>query len=351
MNFEELGNKYNYEWSNILGAQQKSAENKKIIFDALVSHGMPAFSNDMDLVLFGSIARNECTAASDVDWTLLIDGQSNPYHDNIGRIVRKKLSESSLIDPSPSGLFGQLTFSHDLIHFIGGQEDTNFNITRRILLLLESEPIIARADEEQSNIAYDRVVRGILESYISNDSAFHSHHSKKDNVPRFLLNDIVRFWRTMCVDFAYKQREQDGQKWALRNIKLRMSRKLIFIKGLLMCAAFYKEKDISQLDLIKKLYKIVASPALEFVTGELIRYKIDNKLVIQLLNCYDAFLDLLNDEALREHIKNLSMKEVYDDSKFLKARKNANSFQQALTQIFFYENTPLKEFTITYGVF
>ncbi|HEX5155147.1 MAG TPA: hypothetical protein VFW07_27075, partial [Parafilimonas sp.] len=135
MNFEEFGNKHGCRWLNIAGARQKTAENKQIIFDTLVSHGMPAFSNDMDLVLFGSIARNECTLASDADWTLLIDGQSNPNHDSIGRIVRKKLSESSLIDPSPSGLFGQLTFSHDLIHFIGGEEDTNFNITRRILLL------------------------------------------------------------------------------------------------------------------------------------------------------------------------------------------------------------------------
>ncbi|HMG69176.1 MAG TPA: nucleotidyltransferase domain-containing protein [Chitinophagaceae bacterium] len=32
------------------------------------------FSSDVDLVVFGSIARNECTIGSDVDWTLLIDG-------------------------------------------------------------------------------------------------------------------------------------------------------------------------------------------------------------------------------------------------------------------------------------
>jgi hypothetical protein len=42
----------------------------------------------------------------------------------------------------------------------------------------------------------------------------------------FSLNDIVRFWRTMAVDFASKQRDRAGEEWGLRNAKLRMSRKL-----------------------------------------------------------------------------------------------------------------------------
>src|SRR6266704_218354 len=37
-------------------------------------------SSDASIVVFGSLARKEWTAKSDVDWTMLIDGQADPQH-------------------------------------------------------------------------------------------------------------------------------------------------------------------------------------------------------------------------------------------------------------------------------
>ncbi|HET7114954.1 MAG TPA: nucleotidyltransferase domain-containing protein [Hanamia sp.] len=156
MSIKEFSKQKGIALEEINSAKDKTADNKKLISDIILKDGVKPFDNDMDLVVFGSIARDECTGKSDVDWTLLLDGQSDPNDDETGRYIKKKMAETKLADPSPSGLFGQITFSHDLIHYIGGEDDTNFNLSRRILLLLESERIDLGESADSSGTAYSR---------------------------------------------------------------------------------------------------------------------------------------------------------------------------------------------------
>jgi predicted nucleotidyltransferase len=162
-------------------------------------------SEDTSVVVFGSLAREEWTSKSDLDWTYLIDGGANSDHLKISQKIQRLLKEEGYVEPGPTGTFGNMAFSHDVIHQIGGQNDTNRNTTQRVLLLLESCPIGKRTE------AYERVIRGVINRYLEEDVHPLTRDAKRYRVPRFLLNDIVRFWRTMAVDFASKQRDRAGE--------------------------------------------------------------------------------------------------------------------------------------------
>src|SRR5262249_1368212 len=137
---------------------------------------------------------------SDIDWTLLVDGMVDLQHFDDMLEIQKYVADVEQRKPGREGTFGGLTISHDLIHKIGGEDDTNRNTTQRILLLLESRAIHRTA-------AYERVVKGVLSRYTHEDYGL-LHSAGPYSVPRFLLNDIARYWRTVAVDFAYKQRER-----------------------------------------------------------------------------------------------------------------------------------------------
>src|SRR6266581_889185 len=72
-------------------------------------------SSDTSLVVFGSVARQEVTSGSDLDWILLIDGQSFPEHKEQEREIERTLLSKGFIEPGKSGVFGRMVGSHDLV--------------------------------------------------------------------------------------------------------------------------------------------------------------------------------------------------------------------------------------------
>ena len=86
--------------------------------DSLLSAKIPKYtSEDTGLVVFGSLAREEWTSGSDLDWTYLIDGQANSDHLRIVQAIQNVLKEDPRFKaPGATETFGNMTFSHDLIH-------------------------------------------------------------------------------------------------------------------------------------------------------------------------------------------------------------------------------------------
>jgi len=228
-------------------------------------------------------------------------------------------------------------------------------------LLLESTPIGAHSARER--------VRAIIQRYLDEEPHLIERRSKRFKVPRFLLNDIVRFWRTMAVDFASKQRDRGGSGWGLRNAKLRMSRKLIFVSGLLACFSCNldeqlqtkiridsdecDEKSARRLNLAhleNHILEYVRSTPLDFAARAALAYGIQAEVAKDFFSAYDDFLGLVADPEKRKHLKTLTAQNSREDVVFGQVRDFSDRFAGAVDQIFF-KNANLKLLTQKYGVF
>ena len=163
----------------------------------------------------------------------------------------------------------------------------------------------------------------------------------------------------MCVDFAYKDWEQAGKKWALRNIKLRMSRKLLFVAGLLTVFSCFQNADLRPADYPGEDYLLkLQNHLLSFVHAtplNIIVWTFDNlglrEESVELLGHYEQFLTRIDDKAIRAHLTELNEEEVYGDETFLACREISHKLQKVLRRVCFEAESPLREFTCEYGVF
>lgn len=209
----------------MLAARLKTHEKLASLREQVDQNRLPECSS---LVMFGSWGRHELTSESDDDWGLLID-DPDPDLDLEGPAVCRALQHLREVfhekrAPGRQAYFGCAFRTQPLRDQIGLDEDDTRNLTRRMLLLLESAPV-TRSDIHRD--VQDRVLARYLE-----------YHRRGFRPPRFLLNDIIRYWRTICVDFEGKtaQDRREGaekDKFVMRNAKLRTSRKMLYLSGML----------------------------------------------------------------------------------------------------------------------
>lgn len=172
----------------------------------------------------GSLARGEVGRKSDLD--LFVTGDE-------GGQLRSRLCEYSLIaelihlnralsfpEFSNDGEYLKVCFIDDLKRKTGSPRDDSENLfTTRMLMLLESEPIVG------SDI-YERHLRAVLEHY------YRDNVGKASFRPLFLLNDILRYWRTLCLN--YEERRHDPAKpWRKKNVNLKFARMVTVFSSIL----------------------------------------------------------------------------------------------------------------------
>jgi predicted nucleotidyltransferase len=248
----------------------------------------------------GSFGRCEASRYSDLD--LFIVGKNDGKEGREGKegSLLKRLDEicikADLIEVTRE--LGIPEFSGDgryLVHYsvneftktLGTQEDDVTNtFTARLLLLLESCPIL----EEQ---AYSDITEDVIAAYWRD---YEDH--KGDFIPAFLANDILRLWRTFCVNYeARTARVPDVEKakGKLKNYKLKHSRLLTCYSGLLYLLAVYcMQHTVSPADAIGMIRR-TPTERLEWLLDQSHLSNAHDQ-IRQLLEKYECFLQATNVE-------------------------------------------------------
>ncbi len=155
------------------------------------------------------------------------------------------------------------------------------------------------------------------------------------------------------MDFAFKKQERAGKKWALRNAKLRMSRKLIFAAGLIMClscdqsliAKFSSESALDHLE------KCVRKSPLAIVAEAVSAIGTPVDTIQRMFNSYEGFLSLLADGEKRRALEDLPEAEKDEAPVYQEVRRLGKSFERALEDLFFEHDNNLYQLIKKYGVF
>lgn len=278
------------------------------------------------VVLFGSWGRAELTEHSDDDWALVVDsgGEDVGERQQLLSSVGDALGTGSAT-PGRTATFGEVVSAETLSARIGLESDSNLNLTRRMLLLLES---VAVAQPE----VHARAVRRVLGAYLDPTADGGDHRP-----PRFLLNDLIRYWRTVAVDFEGKHREADGdgpEKWVMRNAKLRLSRKVLFAGGLVPVLRCHEHEAAAMPEF---LVVQLAAPPTDRLAAAFLAAGTQGGLDVgaRTLAAYDRWIGLLGDADARAELRSLTRETRADSVLWYEVRDLGDRLQGGLLALLF----------------
>ncbi len=319
---EDLANRSADGFPHLLAARERTARGLEAARRRLAA--LPR-DDDAAVALFGSWGRAELTAGSDDDWLVLATGEPRdavaPGLDAVGAVLGR--------EPGTQAIFGQVAFCADLAGRIGLDEDTNRNLTRRMLLLLESVAVVGED-------AHRACVEHVLDGYLRGDA-------RSYRPPRFLLNDLIRYWRTITVDFVGKERAGGGEKGALRNLKLRLNRKVLFAGGLLPVLQCHR---LGAGAVRGELLRAFALPATDRLAEAFLEFDVDAG--VRALAAYDRWVGMLDDDETRAELAALTRDEGERNRAFRQARRHSDDLQNGLLALLF--ESPLLPLVREYGV-
>lgn len=173
----------------------------------------------------------------------------------------------------------------DLVGRLGQSDDDVSNaLTSRLLLLLEGRPLIG---EEVFASAVDTIIRSYWRDFPGRERNF---------APAFMSNDILRLWRTFCVNYEARTTvasEDKKLKRRVKNYKLKFSRLLTCYSALLSMLHTFDQSDtvtpddmktICSMSPLDRIFKLHAASSISAA----------RPFIDQIVSGYDKFLTVTN---------------------------------------------------------
>ncbi len=248
----------------LLSARASAQARLKQITNDLIGAN-EAFGQKACVYATGSFGRLEAGPESDLDLFIVTETDvKSPERALLNAVDEIKL-KSQLINAAEKndlGKFdggGRFLTSHTIDSFtkwLGSNEDDFRNtLTGRMLMLLESKPLIGDA-------IYRKTIDKVIEQYFRD---YPGH--EKEFVPSFLFNDIVRMWRTFCVNYEFNRKIGESRE-KIKNLKLKFSRMLTCYSGIVYLMAIYAREGRVQPGDVRAMIAISPTERLETIAAD-----------------------------------------------------------------------------------
>jgi len=251
----------------------------------------------------GSYGRCEASKYSDLD--LFIVGKTLVTKSSDGRTrnsrslsqIREIEVKAQLIkvarnfgfpEFSKDGKYLKFYSVHDFLDTLGTEDDDKENtFTARLLLLMES----CALTEDGVCGVYKEIAEQVIDKYWKD---YHDH--KNDFMPAFFTNDIIRLWRTFCVNYEARTKDGTPEEKAerkMKNYKLKHSRIMTCFSSILYLLAAYKKRGTVTADDAFNMFSLEPTRRIEHLIQD-DEISLARSALQMALEQYEAFLSTTN---------------------------------------------------------
>lgn len=272
----------------------------------------------------GSFARGEASVHSDLDLFIVgkvekrsgpvVRGLRNEPKRLLGRLdeicLKAELIEltkrSGIPEFSGDGEYLKHYSVEELTTSLGSsQDDATNTFTARLLLLLESTPLVGPT-------VYAEAVEEVIAEYWGD---FEDH--SKEFMPGFLANDVLRIWRTFCVNYEARTQKDPPEKKAkrkLKNYKLKHSRLLTCYSALLYLLFVYSREGTVDLQAAREMTKLSPTERVEWLARTEPAHAVACSELIELYETFLQETDAAEPELIQRFLRPEESRRLYAEA-------------------------------------